>query len=102
MGDNSSRSLKDIYESTRRILFLGTPHRGSSMVKWGIMAERLVKAAGFDTNDAILKQLMNQNPELGNLNEQFISLLKNEVFDVTTFKEASGMEGVYGLNGKVV
>jgi hypothetical protein len=72
------------------------------MVQWGIIAERLVQAAGFDTNPAILKQLRNQSPELGNLNEKFISLLRSQHFDVITFQESKGMEGIYGLNGKVI
>jgi hypothetical protein len=71
------------------------------MAQWGIIAERLVKAAGFDTNAVILKQLTNQSPELGNLNERFISLLRSQNFDVITFQETRGMEGIYGLNGKV-
>ncbi|PMD64586.1 uncharacterized protein K444DRAFT_583031 [Hyaloscypha bicolor E] len=99
LGDNS---LKDIYDSTKQVLFLGTPHRGSSMASWGILAERIVKAAGFDTNAVILKQLTTQSPALGNLNERFISLLRSQDFDVVTFQEAKGMEGMRGLNGKVV
>ena len=72
------------------------------MATWGIMAERLVKAAGFDTNPVILKQLANHSPELGNLNERFIGLLRSQNFDVITFQETRGMEGIYGLNGKVI
>jgi hypothetical protein len=99
MGDNSSRSLKDIYDSTKKVIFLGTPHRGGSMASWGILAERIIKAAGFDTNAVILKQL--QSPALGDLNERFIRLLRSQDIDVVTFHEAKGMEGMRGLNGKV-
>jgi hypothetical protein len=72
------------------------------MAQWGIIAERIVKAAGFDTNAVILKQLTTQSPALGNLNERFINLLRNQDFDVITFQEAKGMEGIRGLNGKVI
>jgi hypothetical protein len=71
------------------------------MASWGILAEQIVKAAGFDTNAVILKQLTTQSPALGNLNERFISLLRSQDFDVVTFQEAKGMEGMRGLNGKV-
>jgi hypothetical protein len=72
------------------------------MVQWAKIAERLVRAAGFDTNPVIIKQLTIHSPELGNLNEKFISLLRSQNFDVITFQESRGMEGIYGLNGKVI
>jgi hypothetical protein len=72
------------------------------MAPWGIIAERLVRAAGFDTNPVILKQLTQHSPDLGNLNERFISLWRSQNFDVITFKETRGMEGINGLNGKVI
>jgi hypothetical protein len=71
------------------------------MASWGIMTMRIVKAAGFDTNSVILKQLTTQTPELWKLNERFISLLKSRGFDVVTFQEDRGMEGMRGLSGKV-
>lgn len=102
MGDDSSGSLKDIYDSTKKGFFLGTPHRGSSMVPWAILAQRLVQAAGFDTNDAIIKQLKINSPGLGHLNERFINLWRAQNFDIISFKESEGMAGVVGLNGKVI
>ena len=72
------------------------------MAPWGVMAERLVKAAGFDTNANILNQLKTQSPDLGSLNEKFIHLWRNQDFDVITYQEATGMQGIQGLNGKVI
>lgn len=72
------------------------------MASWGMIAERLVRAAGFDTNDVVLKQLTMHSRELGNLNEQFISLLRKQDFDIISFTESKGMKGMYGLNGKVI
>lgn len=92
--------LNDIYESTRAVLFFGTPHRGSSMVTWGLIASRIASVM-FDTNTAILKQIQVSSPELQNLRERFGGLLKKNVFQVRSFQEGLGMVGIAGLKGKV-
>jgi hypothetical protein len=93
-------ALNDIYKSTRAVLFFGTPHRGSSMATWGLIASRIASVM-FDTNTAILKQIQVSSPELQNLRERFGGLLKKNVFQVRSFQEGLGMVGITGLNGKV-
>lgn len=68
------------------------------MAQWGLMAERLARASGFDTNAAILKQL--QDPSLEELNKRFISILYQK-YDIVAFREDEGMKGMRGLNSKV-
>lgn len=99
-NDDSTLPLEDIYYSTKSILFLGTPHRGSSKASWGLIAQRIAKAVAFDTNPKILKQINDQSPELEYLREQFSVLLKKRTFTVRTFQETYGMTVLGGLNSK--
>lgn len=101
MGDEPIHPVKDIYDSTRGVLFLGTPHRGSDKADWGVMATRAVRATGFNANNKILKQLASQSPELGNLRARFNVLLKKKDFYVGTYQETEDMGGFGGLRGKV-
>lgn len=50
-------SLLDIHASTRAVLFLGTPHRGSELAPLGNTIRRIVGALGFDTNDRNISAL---------------------------------------------
>lgn len=39
------------------VVFLGTPHRGTSAAKWGAIIATSAKALGFGSEDSILKEL---------------------------------------------
>jgi hypothetical protein len=92
---------QSIHHHTESVIFLGTPHRGSSYTSWGTIAERIARAACFDTNRANLSSLQVHGNELANLEKDFASLLDRRTFDVFNFQEALGFKGVKGLNGKV-
>ncbi|KAH8800260.1 hypothetical protein F5884DRAFT_891119, partial [Xylogone sp. PMI_703] len=99
-GDKSG-VVKDICESTKAVFFLGTPHLGSSMADRGIVAEKFLKAVGFDTNPAILNELRKLSPGLTTLNDNFIILSRDQAISIKTFRETQGWAGARGLNGKV-
>ncbi|CAO2648328.1 Nn.00g075950.m01.CDS01 [Neocucurbitaria sp. VM-36] len=93
---------KSIHRYTEFIVFLGTPHRGSPYAGWGEIAERIARAAFFDTNRHHLSHLQVHGLELANLERDFANLLDKRTFSVFNFQEALGFKGVKGLNGKIV
>ncbi|KAI9855814.1 MAG: hypothetical protein M1813_009623 [Trichoglossum hirsutum] len=101
-GSEFDPALQNIYNSTIAVIFLGTPHRGSQIAPWGIIAKHIVAAVGFDTNARILRDLDMVSSALEFSKEEFSKILKLGTFQVCTFQEALGMKGMRGLNGKVV
>lgn len=95
---------KDIYLSTKAILFLGTPHRGGNLTDWGETARRIVSAAGFDTGHQNIRDLAIDSPMLEDCRERFLKLHDRRKFEICTFQEGRGMKGttLLGLNQKVV
>jgi ankyrin repeat domain-containing protein 50 len=87
------------------VLFLGTPHRGSSKAETAEMLRRIVSATGFNTNERNIQALRIDSPELEGIHERFMKLKKKNQwhFEIRTFQEAKGMMGVgfLGLGEKV-
>ena len=101
-ADASEADLKTVYDSTKAIIFMGTPHRGSDYAPWGIIARNIAVAAGFDANDRLLKDLRADSTMLDLLRDEFGKMLREEKFRVYTFSEGKGLKGVQGLTTKVV
>ncbi|KAI1128486.1 hypothetical protein F5Y10DRAFT_265123 [Nemania abortiva] len=95
------RRSKSCQSRTKFIVFLGTPHRGSSSVGWGIIASNLAKLVLQDTNKRILKTLEPNGEVLDNIHEEFVRIMSAGNIGVHSFQEAKAMTGVKGLNGKV-
>jgi hypothetical protein len=83
-------------------MFMGTPHRGGNYNSLGKALETLVRKAGFDTNNSILRQLDENNEMLIMIQEEFMRVLENRAPSLTiySFQEAKGLAGVQGLNSK--
>ena len=94
-------SISDIVASTSAVLFLGTPHRGSSYAPMGETLRRIVSAFGFDTNDRNIRALHFDSIELELSREEFLKIWRARAFEVRTFQEAQGLAGVKGFSGKV-
>jgi hypothetical protein len=94
---------ENIFTSTTGIIFLGTPHRGGNYGSMGKAVESVVKHLGFDTNDAILKELAENGVLLGLIQEEFLRILEKKApsLVVYSFQEAKGLYGIQGLNKKV-
>ncbi|KAI0869581.1 hypothetical protein GGS24DRAFT_478422 [Hypoxylon argillaceum] len=91
-----------IYESTRGIVFLGTPHGGSHAANWGLVASNIVKFALQEPAERVLRGLKPNNELLENLRKMFLRMLEDGHFGVHSFYETKGMMGIYGINGLVV
>ncbi|KAI8625167.1 hypothetical protein F5Y19DRAFT_451220 [Xylariaceae sp. FL1651] len=91
--------LRRIFDSTRGILFLGTPHLGASLAP---VAEKLAKMIGMATrtNLKILKVLRKDSEVLSRIQTDFYSLLRSQQqagrspWDITSFYEELPMAGI--------
>lgn len=72
--------LYSIYVSTYGIMFFGTPHHGSNIVKMASIARRaltaLVPKKIMDTNGQLLDALQKNSETLQNITDQFVPLMK--------------------------
>jgi pimeloyl-ACP methyl ester carboxylesterase len=87
--------LNDIVESTKAVVFLGTPHRGSpEFKKIGDVAGHIVShIMRMDTNDALLGSLGLDSPELDLSRESFLQQWRTHGFRVKTFQESHAFSG---------
>ena len=70
--------LRSIFVSTYGILFLGTPHRGSSIAEWGSLLERIGSAVLprklIDTQPQLVDALKKNNETLRSVDGWFLQL----------------------------
>lgn len=96
--DSSRRSTHQpqylpLYTSTHGIIFLGTPHRGSSAASWGLLASNLAKIAGKGTNDKVLKGLLLNSELLEHYRRVFLQMLEDGGLRIHSFYETRGLLG---------
>ena len=100
----SDRELdKKLFNSTKAIMFFGTPHRGSDFADLGETMRRIASAAGFDTAKQNLRALEIDSGMLEECHRRFQQLQSRHNFQVYTFQEARAVAGIayLGLNRKV-
>jgi hypothetical protein len=82
--------LRSIYVSTYGILFLGTPHNGSDLAKWGTLLQSICSAVlpkkFFDTSPQLIEALKTNNETLQNINRNFSPIIGR--FHVYMFHES--------------
>ena len=86
---------------TKAIIFLGTPHRGSTYAGWGAIALNLAKVALQDSNKKIVETLDVNSEVLDNIHEEFKTIVHMSSISIHSFQEARGISGVKGLHNKV-
>ncbi|KAK6611208.1 beta transducin-like protein HET-E4s [Botrytis cinerea] len=87
---------------TRLIVFLGTPHRGSTCAEWGEIASSLTRLALQDTNQKTLKTLEVNSEVLDNIHEEFKTIVLENDIKIHSFQEARAISGIKGLKDKIV
>ena len=88
--------LNNVLESTKAVVFLGTPHRGSpGFARLGDLAGHMVSTLfRMDTNEALIRSLGLDSPELELSRESFLQQWRTCGFRVKTFQESLGFSGV--------
>ncbi|KAI8162351.1 Protein SERAC1 [Colletotrichum sp. SAR 10_70] len=76
--DRNHEDYRAIFVSTYGIVFLGTPHGGSDMAKWGQMiqnmSDAIIPRKLFDSESVLLKTLKKDNETLQNINIHFLDI----------------------------
>jgi hypothetical protein len=90
-----------ICKRTRLIIFLGTPHRGSSYAGWGEIASNLASLALQDSNKRLVQTLEVNGEVLDIIHDEFKNTLSKYPIKVHSFQEAKGVSGMKGLDNKV-
>jgi hypothetical protein len=96
--------INDVVESTKAVIFLGTPHRGSDFAGLGDVARQVASTLlRMDSNGAVIRALGLDSPELELSRESFLQQWRRYCFRVKTFQESQGFSGVRigSLNEKV-
>lgn len=86
---SNSHELQDILASTSAVIFLGTPHRGSSVASLGAVARKAASFLLLDTNSSIVNSLALKDADLSRCQDAFSSLWAKHDFQVKSFQEAS-------------
>ncbi|QPC71750.1 hypothetical protein HYE68_002502 [Fusarium pseudograminearum] len=95
----SEQHIQDIANFTRGVIFLGTPHHGSSLAKMGELVSRSVGLIK-DTNSDIVQVLTPDSEVLARINDSFQALVikrsRNEsnTIEITCFYEELPKKGV--------
>ncbi|OOF99830.1 hypothetical protein ASPCADRAFT_203655 [Aspergillus carbonarius ITEM 5010] len=70
--------LRSVYVSTYGILFLGTPHNGSDVAKWGLLLQNICSAVMpkkfMESSPHLVKALKTNNETLQNINSLFADI----------------------------
>ena len=91
-----------MYERTRYILFLGTPHRGASIADWGLILANLATITLQDVDKKVLRALSTNSEILEDIQKAFRRILDDHKLQILSFQEERGISGVKGLSSKVV
>lgn len=92
--------LRQIYKSTAAIVFFGTPHGGADpRGLLELIAEKVVRAAGFAVNEHIVNTLLPTSERLRELRDEFAPMARQNNWIIYSFQE---QYGVQLLNGKKV
>lgn len=82
---HASKDLDRIAERTKAILFLGTPHRGSSFTLLGQLAAQALRPLG--SNPSLLAEMEYDCTFLFDLHRRFMGVVHNELRVVNFFEE---------------
>ncbi|EEP82570.1 predicted protein [Uncinocarpus reesii 1704] len=89
-----TQHLRSIYVSTFGILFLGTPHEGSDVAKFGSLLQSICSAVLpkkiFDSSPQLLNSLKTDNENLQVINRDFVQIMDR--FRVYFFHESKPMD----------
>ncbi|EPS29829.1 hypothetical protein PDE_04779 [Penicillium oxalicum 114-2] len=94
LSNEKTEHLRSVYVSTFGILFLGTPHNGSDMAKWGLLLQKICSAVlpkkFMETSPQLIKSLQTNNETLQHINSLFADIMSR--FHIYFFHETRSMD----------
>jgi len=102
-SESDQRLERMLLDSTKAIMFFGTPHRGSDFSDLGETLRRVASAVGFDTAKQNVRTLEVDSGVLEECHRRFQQLQSRENLEIFTFQETRGITGIayLGFNRKV-
>jgi nicotinic acid phosphoribosyltransferase len=97
--------LRDVFNFTEAVFFLGTPHRGSPKAGIAEIARKIASVSGFNSSEHRIRTLQVHGTLLELIQEDFVKLYqrKDRHFQVRNFQEGKGLSGSsYLLRGRVI
>jgi len=95
---NASRNevthLKEILPATYGIIFLGTPHRGSSAATLGKIAQEITKVLWKRPNISVLRDLEMGSQTLERIGRGFSQILVEREIRIQSFREELPTKGI--------
>jgi hypothetical protein len=93
-----SRPLfRSVFDSTVGIMFFGTPHGGADPRGFlQRVAEKLIKAAGFQVNEQVVATLLPSGERLRELRDEFGPVVRRQNWTIYSFQEAIGIQYLGG------
>ncbi|KAJ5648210.1 hypothetical protein N7490_004582 [Penicillium lividum] len=89
LSNERTEHLRSIYVSTFGILFLGTPHNGSDIAKWGLLLHNICNAVlpkkFMESSPQLIQALRTNNETLQNINSLFADIMSR--FHIYFFHE---------------
>ncbi|KAJ5793603.1 hypothetical protein N7457_000202 [Penicillium paradoxum] len=79
LSSEKTEHLRSVYVSTFGILFLGTPHNGSDIAKWGLLLHNICNAVlpkkFMEASPQLVKALRANNETLQHINSLFVDIM---------------------------
>ncbi|KAI9745365.1 MAG: hypothetical protein M1835_002606, partial [Candelina submexicana] len=94
---------RDLSKICPSIIFLGTPHRGSSDASWAQILSNIAGAVQIDTNNSILRALdpSSGSSKLEDLRRDFSDILDEGQINIYSFQESAGKTRLKLAGGKL-
>ncbi|KAF1999558.1 hypothetical protein P154DRAFT_214623 [Amniculicola lignicola CBS 123094] len=89
-----SNSYQLIFQATQGIIFLGTPHHGSSYASLGRRFARIIRFISRDTNVGLLRSMEEDSEILERISEDFRITLARKDIKVCSFVEELSMSSL--------
>ncbi|CEJ56419.1 Putative LipA and NB-ARC domain protein [Penicillium brasilianum] len=94
LSNEKTEHLRSVYVSTFGILFLGTPHNGSDVAKWGLLLHKICTAVlpkkVMEGSPQLIKALQTNNETLQHINSLFADIMSR--FHIYLFHETRSMD----------
>lgn len=103
LSNEKTEHLRSLYVSTFGILFLGTPHNGSDIAKWGLLLHNICNAVlpkkFMEASPQLVKALRTNNETLQHINSLFVDIMGR--FHIYFFHETRSTD-VHGTREVIV